>query len=122
MPSKILIIDDSEFMIIMLQDILKEPEFNIVGIAEDGIQAIEKYMQFKPDLVTLDINIPHINGLEVLERIYNFDAKAKIVIVSSKGRTGDVAIKAIEKGAKGVITKPFRPTDILKIIREVISN
>ncbi|MDP2928900.1 MAG: response regulator [Candidatus Omnitrophota bacterium] len=83
MDVRVLIIDDSEFMQIMLQNILKKSEFKVIGIAEDGIDGIEKYAQLKPDLVTLDINMPHLNGLEVLDRIYKLDPEAKIVIVSS---------------------------------------
>lgn len=121
MAHKIMIVDDSEFMQIMLQDILKKPEFEVVGVARNGIEAIEKYMALKPDLVTLDICMPHLNGLEVLDRICEFDRTAKIVIVSSKGRTGDVEAEAISKGAKGVITKPFKPSQTLNTIREILA-
>jgi two-component system chemotaxis response regulator CheY len=121
MPKRILIVDDSRLMRSMISEILKTAGYEIAGEASTGIEAIEKYRELKPDLMTLDIVMPEMKGLDALKEIIGFDPGANIVIVSSLGQkllTDD----AIASGAKDFVAKPFKNDDLLRIVKRVVGE
>jgi two-component system chemotaxis response regulator CheY len=116
---KILIVDDAAFMRMMLKDILSKAGYEIVGEAINGNEAVEKYMQFKPDLVTMDITMPQCDGISALKQIMASDPVAKIVMCSAMGQQAMV-IESIQSGAKDFIVKPFQPTRVLEAVKKLI--
>ena len=107
--ARILIVDDAAFMRMMLKDILTKGGFEIAGEAADGNEAVAKYNELKPDLVTLDITMPNKDGIQALKEIKAADPNATCVMCSAMGQQSMV-IDAIQSGAKDFIVKPFRLT------------
>lgn len=106
MSKRILIVDDAAFMRMMIKDILVKNGFEVVGEAQDGVEAVEKYAELKPDLVTLDITMPEKDGLTALKEILSSDSDAKVIMCSAMGQQSMV-IDAIQAGAKDFIVKAF---------------
>jgi two-component system chemotaxis response regulator CheY len=117
--AKILIVDDAAFMRMMLKDILIKGGHEVVGEAENGLIAIQRYQELKPDLVTMDITMPEMEGVEAVREIKKKDANAKIVMCSAMGQQGMV-VQAIQAGAKDFIVKPFQGDRVLEAIRRAI--
>ncbi|ADL53697.1 response regulator [Clostridium cellulovorans] len=115
---KILIADDAMFMRISLKSVLERNGFEVIAEAENGKQAIEKYKLLKPDIVTLDITMPIMTGLEALKEIKNFDRNAKIIMISSMGQESIVR-DAVVAGAFGFIVKPFKEETIIKVFSKL---
>ncbi|MDX8362242.1 MULTISPECIES: response regulator [Bacillaceae] len=120
MSHKILIVDDAAFMRMMIKDILTKNGFDVVGEAADGVQAIEKYKEFQPDLVTLDITMPELDGISVLKEIRKINPNAKIVMCSAMGQQAMV-IDAIQAGAKDFIVKPFQAERVIEAINKTLN-
>lgn len=118
MALRVLIVDDAAFMRMMIKDILSKNEYEVVGEAENGIAAIKLYKKLKPDLVTMDIIMPEMNGIEAVKGIISFDPQAKILMVSAMGQQFLVK-EAIQAGAKDFIVKPFRPDNVLDTIEKI---
>lgn len=118
--SKILIVDDSSFMRMMLKDILKA-KYDIAGEAGNGQEAIEKYQALKPDLVTIDMIMPILNGIDAVKEITKMNSGAKIIMVSAMGQELLVE-EAIQSGAKAFIIKPFQPEKVLEIVEKVLKG
>ena len=116
---RILIVDDAAFMRMMLKNILVKAGFEVCGEAENGAEALDKYKELHPDLVTLDITMPKRDGLEALKDIRAHDAKAKVIMCSAMGQQAMV-IEAIQKGAKDFIVKPFQVDRVLESVNRVI--
>jgi len=116
---KVLITDDAAFMRMMLKDILTKGGYEIVGEAVNGNDAIEKYNQFKPDLVTMDITMPVCDGISALKQIMASDPAAKVVMCSAMGQQAMV-IESIQSGAKDFIVKPFQPQRVLEAVKKLI--
>lgn len=114
---RILIVDDASFVRMALGQILKEDGHEIVGEASDGIEAIEKYKVLKPDLVTMDITMPVMGGIESLKGIIEFDPNAKVIMCSAMGQQ-EFVFQAIEAGALDFIVKPFDKERIKEAIRK----
>ena len=115
---KILVVDDAAFMRLTLKTILKKNGFEVVGEAENGRKAIEMYKILNPEIVTMDITMPNMDGVEALGEIIKFDSKAKIIMLSAMGQ--EVKIKeAVLRGAKGFIVKPFKEDYLLKALSQV---
>lgn len=107
MKTKVLIVDDSLFVAKQLSQIITSiADFEIVGTAEDGLQAIEKFQELKPDLVTMDITMPKMDGITALEKILAIDPSAKVVMVSALGKE-ELIKKSLLAGAKNYIVKPL---------------
>ncbi|WP_413381585.1 response regulator [Alkalihalobacillus sp. 1P02AB] len=117
MNKNILIVDDAAFMRMMIKDILTKGGYNIVGEAADGVQAVEKYKELKPDLVTMDITMPEKDGIAALKEIKELDASAKVIMCSAMGQQSMV-IDAIQAGAKDFIVKPFQSDRVLEAIKK----
>ncbi|MGL4730127.1 MAG: response regulator [Clostridium sp.] len=117
--AKVLIVDDATFMRMMIKDILEKNGFEVVGEAQNGLKAVELYKSEKPDVVTMDITMPDMDGIEAVKAIKEFDPNAKIVMCSAMGQQSMV-MDAIRAGAKDFIVKPFQADRVLEAINKVI--
>ena len=120
MSKRILIVDDAAFMRMMIKDILVKNGFEVVGEAQDGVEAVEKYAELKPDLVTLDITMTEKDGLTALKEILSSDSDAKVIMCAAMGQQSMV-IDAIQAGAKDFIVKPFQADRVLEAINKVLN-
>ncbi|NLJ72457.1 MAG: response regulator [Syntrophomonadaceae bacterium] len=119
MGKKILIVDDAAFMRMMIKDILSKNGYEIVGEAENGQVAVEKYKDLKPDLVTMDITMPEMDGIAAVKEIKAFDPAATVIMCSAMGQQSMV-IDAIQAGAKDFIVKPFQPERVLEAVGKAL--
>ena len=119
MSKKVLIVDDAAFMRMMIKDILTKNGFDVVGEAADGVQAIEKYKELTPDLVTMDITMPEMDGIAALKEIKSIDANSIVIMCSAMGQQAMV-IDAIQAGAKDFIVKPFQAERVLEAINKAL--
>lgn len=119
MAKNILICDDAAFMRMMIKDILVKNGYNIAGEAENGVKAVEKYQETKPDLVLMDITMPEMDGIQALKKIKEADAGANVIMCSAMGQQAMV-IEAIQNGAKDFIVKPFQADRVLEAVKKVI--
>jgi len=117
---RILVVDDTMFMRTLLKNILFSGSHDIVGEAENGEQAVAQYKALKPDLVTMDIVMPKMNGIEALKAINAEDPSAKVVMCTAVGQEQMVKL-AIKSGAKGYIVKPFQAPKVLEEVNNVLS-
>ncbi|MHA1930940.1 MAG: response regulator [Promethearchaeota archaeon] len=116
----VLIVDDATFVRKKLIKIVEKMDFaEVVGEATNGVEAISLYKKLKPDLVTMDLVMPNLDGIQAIEDIMTFDRDAKIVVVSAMGQ--DLSIKeAVEKGAKEYIKKPFKEDEVYTVIERLL--
>lgn len=121
MAKKVLIVDDAAFMRMMIKNILSKAGYEIVGEAENGSQAVSKFKELKPDLVTMDITMPEMDGITAVKEIIKGDSTAKIIMCSAMGQQAMV-IDAIQAGAKDFIVKPFQPNRVLEAVQKVVGN
>ncbi len=122
--AKVLVVDDALFMRKMLSDILKKEGFEVVGEADNGKDAVEKYKELKPDIVTMDIVMPkmeEIDGIGAVKEIIKINPEAKIIMVSAMGQHA-LVVEAIQAGAKDFIVKPFQPSRVVEAIRRVLGE
>ena len=119
MAKNILICDDAAFMRMMIKDILTKNGYNVVGEAENGAKAVEKYQELKPDLVLMDITMPEMDGIQALKAIKAADPSATVVMCSAMGQQAMV-IESIQSGAKDFIVKPFQQDRVLEAVRKVV--
>ncbi|MGH7457911.1 MAG: response regulator [Longimicrobiaceae bacterium] len=120
MSQTVLICDDAIFMRTMIGDILKQAGFDIAGEAETGVQAVDKYKELKPDLVTMDIVMPDMGGIDAVREIVQEDAEARILMCSAMGQQA-LVIEAIQAGARDFVVKPFQPSRVLEAVQRVLS-
>ncbi|NLZ38519.1 MAG: response regulator [Firmicutes bacterium] len=118
--ARVLVVDDAAFMRMAIKNMLENHGYEIVGEAENGAVAVQKYQECRPDLVTMDITMPEMNGLEALKAIMKIDPNAVVVMVSAMGQEAMVK-EAIMSGAKSFIIKPFKADHVLETIRKVLS-
>ena len=119
MSKRILIVDDAAFMRMMIKDILTKNGYEVVGEAADGVQAVEKYNEIRPDLVTMDITMPEKDGIAALKEIKSFDPNAVVIMCSAMGQQAMV-IDAIQAGAKDFIVKPFQADRVIEAIQKAL--
>ncbi|GGI94668.1 chemotaxis protein CheY [Alicyclobacillus cellulosilyticus] len=120
MANRILIVDDAAFMRMMLKDILQKNGYEVVAEAADGLQAVQRYQEFRPDLVTLDITMPEMDGIEALRQIRAIDPNARVIMCSAMGQQAMV-IDAIQAGARDFIVKPFQAERVLEAVRKALA-
>jgi len=118
---RVLIVDDAIFMRKMISDILVENGMEIVGEADTGAKAVDKFMELRPDLVTMDIIMPEMNGIDAVRKIMEFDSQAKVVMCSALGQQALVQ-EAITAGAKDFLIKPFNAARVVEVIAKVFSQ
>ena len=119
MSKKVLIVDDTAFMRMMLKEIFSKNGFEVVGEAENGKVALEKYRELKPDVVTMDITMPEMDGIQALKAIRSEDSGATVVMCSAMGQQAMV-IEAIQSGAKDFIVKPFQPERVIQAVSKAV--
>ena len=120
MSKRVLIVDDAAFMRMMIKNILSEAGYEVIGEAENGKQAIEKFAEYNPDLVTMDITMPEMDGISAVREILKQDGNAKVIMCSAMGQQAMV-IEAIQAGAKDFIVKPFKNERVLEAVNKVLS-
>jgi two-component system chemotaxis response regulator CheY len=119
--SRILVVDDAIFMRKMITEILEENGMEVVGEADTGSGAVERFKELKPDLVTMDIIMPEMNGIDAVREIMAMDSNAKIVMCSALGQQALVQ-EALAAGAKDFLIKPFNPSRVIEVIGKVLSQ
>ena len=119
MSKSVLICDDAIFMRTMVGDILTQAGYDVVGEAETGLQAVERFRELRPDLVTMDIVMPDMGGIDAVREIVAFDADAKFLMCSAMGQQA-LVVEAIQAGAKDFVVKPFQPSRVLEAVQRVM--
>lgn len=115
---KVLIVDDASFMRLSLRTMLQNNGFEIVGEAENGVQAVKMYSNLKPDIVTMDITMPDMDGIQALKAILGLDKTAKIIMLSAMGQETKVK-EAVLSGAKTFIVKPFKEEHLIQTLNKI---
>jgi len=119
MAKKILIVDDAAFMRMTLREILTKAGYEISGEAETGEEAVEKYKQLKPDLVTMDMVMLGEGGITAVKNIIATDSNAKVLMVSAMGQQA-LIVESIQAGAKGFVIKPFKAEEVAAEVKRII--
>jgi two-component system, chemotaxis family, chemotaxis protein CheY len=119
MNQTVLICDDAIFMRTMIGDILKQAGFDVVGEAQTGVEAVEQYRELKPNLVTMDIVMPDMGGIDAVREIVKEDPGARILMCSAMGQQA-LVIEAIQAGARDFVVKPFQPSRVLEAVQRVL--
>ena len=117
--AKILIVDDAAFMRMMIKDILTKNGYEVVGEAANGIQAVELYKAHNPDLVTMDITMPEMDGIEAVKQIKAINPAAMVIMCSAMGQQSMV-MDAIKAGASDFIVKPFQADRVLEAVKKIV--
>jgi len=120
MGKTILVVDDAAFMRMMIKDILTKNGYSVVGEADNGLNAIDKYEELKPDLVTMDITMPEMDGITAVKEIRKRNPNARIIMCSAMGQQAMV-IDAIQAGARDFIVKPFQPDRVLEAVAKAVN-
>ncbi|SDE07470.1 response regulator [Sporomusa acidovorans] len=115
---KVLIVDDAAFIRLSLKMMLEKNGFDVVGVAEDGLDGIKKFVELNPDLVTMDITMPEMDGINAVKAIMKLNPAAKVVMISAMGQECMVT-DAIIAGAKTFIVKPFKEEHVVQTLQAV---
>ncbi len=118
--ARVLIVDDAKFMRTLVKDALESAGHEIAGEAENGNQAIDKYKELNPDLVTMDITMREKDGLDAAAEILQMDARARIVMVTALGQE-ELLTRAIKMGVKDFVVKPFPPERLQQAVQKALS-
>ena len=119
--AKVLIVDDAAFMRMTIKQMLEKGGHEAIGEAGNGIEAVKKFIELKPDIVLLDITMPEMNGVEALKRIKELEPTAKVVICSAMGQQAMV-LDAVKRGAKDFIVKPFQAEKVITSVNNALNN
>ena len=117
MAKRVLITDDALFMRVTLKNILTKNGYEIAGEAANGRESVELYQKTKPDLVTMDITMPEMDGITALKEIRRIDPNANIIMCTAMGQKSMV-LEAVAAGAKDFIVKPFQPDKVLEAVQK----
>ena len=117
--ARVLIVDDAQFMRMMLKNILTQNGYEVVGEAANGKEGIAKYSELKPDIVTLDITMPEMDGVTALKEIKALDGSAKVIMCSAMGQQAMV-VDAIKAGAIDFVVKPFQPERVMEALNKAL--
>jgi len=126
MAIKVMIVDDAMFMRNMISDIFQgkkfgEEDYEVVAEAENGIEAVERYKEHMPDVVTMDIVMPEMTGIEALKEIMQINADANVIMCSALGQDS-LVMEALDSGAKDFIVKPFQPEKVLDVVIRILKD
>lgn len=119
MAKTVLVVDDAAYMRMVLRDIFTKSGFEVVAEAQDGDEAIRQYAKHKPDIVTMDIVMLGMSGIDAVKAIVKQDAKAKILMVSALGQQA-LVVEAIQAGARGFVIKPFTPESVIDEAKRIL--
>ncbi|MGG3572208.1 response regulator [Bacillus gobiensis] len=118
--TKILIIDDTKFIRLKIREIVEKIGMDVVGEASDGEEGLSRFIELKPDLVTLDITMPVKNGIETLKEMIAINPKANVIMCSAMGQQR-LVVEAIENGARDYIVKPFEESKVIEAINRLMN-
>lgn len=118
--TRVLIVDDNAFMRTTLKNVLTGAGFDVVGEADDGVAAIEAYAGLRPDLVTMDITMPNLDGVQALRRLKEIDPRARVIMVSAMGQEA-LVVEAISAGAADFVVKPFDAARVVNAVTHAAS-
>jgi two-component system, chemotaxis family, chemotaxis protein CheY len=118
--ARVLVVDDAAFMRKMVSDALATGGHEVVGEAGNGVEAIARFQELKPDLITLDITMPEKDGLAALAEIVAADPSARVVMCSALGQESKV-LEAIKLGAKDFVVKPFQPARVIEAVGKALA-
>lgn len=121
MSKRVLVVDDAAFMRMMIRDILTKNGYEVVGEAENGVVAIKLYKELNPDIVTMDITMPEMDGIAAVKAIKEIDPNAKIIMCSAMGQQLMV-MEAIQAGARDFIVKPFQQERVVQALEKAIAS
>ncbi len=126
MAVKVLIVDDAMFMRNMIAEIFNgkkygEEDYQVVAEAENGIEAVDMYKEHNPDIVTMDIVMPEMTGIEALKEIMSIDSGANVIMCSALGQDS-LVMEALDAGAKDFIVKPFQPEKVLDVVIRILGE
>ncbi len=126
MAVKVLIVDDAMFMRNMIAEIFngkkyKEDDYQVVAEAENGVEAVQMYREHDPDIVTMDIVMPEMTGIEALKEIMAIDSGANVIMCSALGQDS-LVMEALDAGAKDFIVKPFQPEKVLDVVIRILDE
>lgn len=116
-----MICDDAQFMRTVIKQILSEDGFEVVGEADSGQEAIERYAELKPDLVTMDVVMPGMSGIDAVRAIIEHDPAACVVICSAVGQKR-LIVQALEAGARAFVVKPFQPQQLMEAVEQALDT
>jgi two-component system, chemotaxis family, chemotaxis protein CheY len=116
---RILVTDDAAFMRLQLRDMITKAGHEVIGEAQNGIIAIQKYKELKPDLVTMDITMPEMDGISALREIKEFDPNAVVIMCSAMGQQ-PMVVDAIKSGAKDFLIKPFKAERVEEALKKLL--
>lgn len=119
MSKRILITDDALFMRVTLKNILTKGGYEVVGEASNGLEAVKMFQNHKPDLVTMDITMPEMDGIAAVKEIRKLDPQAKVIMCSAMGQK-TMIMEAVTAGARDFIVKPFQPDKVLESVQKAI--
>jgi two-component system chemotaxis response regulator CheY len=119
--ARILVVDDAQFMRMMLKNILASNGYEIAGEAENGVQGLIKFKELKPDLVIMDMIMPEMGGIDAVREIMKFDPAARVIMCSAMGQQA-LVVEAIQQGARDFIVKPFQPTNVLESVSKALQS
>jgi two-component system chemotaxis response regulator CheY len=119
--ARIMIVDDAAFMRKRIRNILLKHGYEVVAEGENGKEAVDFYQQHSPDLVTMDITMPEMDGIEAVRQIMKIDPNAKILMCSAMGQQ-PLVVEALEAGAKDFIIKPFQPSKVIEAVEKALKS
>lgn len=119
MAKKVLVTDDTLYSRMLLRNLLASHGYTVVGEARNGREAVERYKELCPDLVTMDVVMPEMDGVAAVKEIKRIDPKANILMCTSMGQRSMV-LEAIQAGAAGFVVKPFRDANVVRCVRKLI--
>ena len=118
---KILVVDDAAFMRLAIKTMLMKNGFEDVEEAVNGTEGLKKYIEFKPDVVTMDITMPDMSGLDALKAIIEYDPAAKVIMISAMGQE-EMVKESIMYGARSFIVKPIKEDQVIKTINKILAK
>lgn len=119
MAKRVLIVDDAAFMRMLLKDIVTKAGYEVAGEASNGLEAVDRYKELKPDVVTMDITMPEMSGIDATKEILKSDPAARVIMCSAMGQQMMV-VEAIQAGAKDFIVKPFQQNRVVEALSKVV--
>ncbi len=122
MAHKVLVVDDSIVMARQLTKLLLDAGYEVVGHANNGVEALKLYAALSPDVVLMDIVMPTMDGIEALRALVKQDPKARVVVISSLGGVGSKVETAFRLGACGIVTKPFESAQVCAALARALAG
>lgn len=119
MQHTVLVCDDAAFMRAMLSDILTQAGLDVIGEAQSGVEAVQKYRDLRPDLVTMDLLMPDMGGIDAVREIVTIDPGARVLMCSAMGQQS-LVLEALQAGARDFVVKPFQPSRVLEAVERVL--